>query len=194
MALPPPPIWLVSMEMAAASVAVPRYRRPAYSLLARPAASDSAYCWPMRASPRLTTSNPGEGVAPGDTIGMSRWPNVLWLRDTAMPPASVPSATSRLSAAASATRCTVTLGGSWLACTAARTNAGDDPATPIGTAAFDALPAKAKPRMAAMANGATRHVIRAERSRIRRRSSLAVMVQINGRPRRPVGVTARGST
>ena len=39
----------------------------------------------------------------------------------------------------------------------------------------EVLPAKAKPRMAAMASGATRQVITAERSRTRRRSSLKVM-------------------
>ena len=44
-----------------------------------------------------------------------------------------------------------------------------------------AFPAKAKPRMAAMASGATRQVITAERSRIRRRSSLVVMVRISRR-------------
>ena len=76
-----------------------------------------------------------------------------------MPPSRVPSATSRLSASALATRRTVTFGGSWLACTAARTRAGDVPETPMGTGPFDALPAKAKPRMAAMASGATRQVI-----------------------------------
>ena len=72
-----------------------------------------------------------------------------------MPPARVPSATSRLSAASPATRWTDTFGGSWLACTAARTRAGVEPETPIGIGPVDALPAKAKPRMAAMAKGAT---------------------------------------
>ena len=65
--------------------------------------------------------------------------------------------------------------GSWLACTAARTSAGEAPDTPIGSGPVEALPAKAKPRMAAMASGATRQVITAERSRTRRRSSLRVM-------------------
>ena len=65
--------------------------------------------------------------------------------------------------------------GSWLACTAARTSAGEAPDTPMGSAPLEALPAKAKPRMAAMASGATRHVMTTERSRTRRRSSLRVM-------------------
>ena len=43
------------------------------------------------------------------------------------------------------------VGGNWLACTAARTRAGVVPETPIGTGPVEALPAKAKPRMAAMA-------------------------------------------
>ncbi len=70
---------------------------------------------------------------------------------------------------------TTTLRGSWLAWTAARTRAGEAPDTPMGSTAVEALPAKAKPRMAAMATGATRQVITAERSRTRRRSSLRVM-------------------
>jgi hypothetical protein len=41
--------------------------------------------------------------------------------------------------------------------------------------AVEAFPAKANPRMAAMAKGATRQVITAERSRTRRRSSVKVM-------------------
>ena len=93
------------------------------------------------------------------------------------PPASVPSATSRLTVASSGTSRTTTLSGSWLACTAARSSAGEAPDTPIGSVAVETFPAKAKPRMAAMASGATRQVITAERSRTRRRSSLKVMTK-----------------
>ena len=90
--------------MAAVSVAVPRSRRPAYSRLARPAATDSAYSCPSSALARSTTSNPGEGVAPGATIGMRRCERVCGPRSTTTPPASVPSATSRLTVASSGTQ------------------------------------------------------------------------------------------
>ena len=188
--MPPLPTVLVCTEMAAGSVAVPRYRRPAYSRLASPAASDSAYSWPISALERSTTSKPGEGVAPGATIGISRCPRLLCPRRTAMPPSRVPSATWRVSASLLATRRTETFGGNWLACTAARTRAGVVPETPMGTGPVDALPAKAKPRMAAMARGATSTVSTAERSRMRRRNSLAVMVQISGGPPDPGAPTA----
>ena len=46
-----------------------------------------------------------------------------------------------------------------------------------GARRVEVFPAKAKPRMAAMATGATRQVITAERSRTRRRSSLKVMTK-----------------
>jgi hypothetical protein len=55
------------------------------------------------------------------------------------------------------------------------------------------LPAKAKPKMAAMATGATRQVMTAERSRTRRRSSLRVMMPISRRAP-DVGGVARRST
>ena len=58
-----------------------------------------------------------------------------------------------------------------------RSRAGEAPDTPIGSVAVDAFPEKAKPRMAAMASGATRQVITAERSRSRRRSSVRVMMR-----------------
>ena len=86
------------------------------------------------------------------------------------------------------------------------------PHTPMGRVPVLGVPAKAKPRMAAMASGATRLVMTAERSRSRRRSSLRAMVPISRRaPRRdrphgqklplagvialePVGVVVGGRT
>ena len=65
--------------------------------------------------------------------------------------------------------------GNWLAWTDAVTSRGGAPDTPMERLPAVGLRAKAKPRMAAMAKGATRHVMTTERSRSRRRSSLAVM-------------------
>ena len=57
--------------------------------------------------------------------------------------------------------------------------------------AVAALPAKAKPRIAAMASGATRQVMTAERSRTRRRSSLRMMAAISRRAPDHLEVPAR---
>src|SRR5580658_6109712 len=126
------------------------------------------------------------------------------------PPARVPSATSCSRVAGEATVRTETLVGSWAACAAARTTEGVAPLTPMGRTPSAGWLAKAKPRTAAMASGATRLVMSTERSRSRRRSSLRATIPVSRRaPRRsrhqklplagvialePVGVVVGGRT
>ena len=69
--------------------------------------------------------------------------------------------------------------GSWLACTAAATSAGEAPETPIFNAAVELLPAKDSPSTADMSSGAARQPISTDRSRSRRRSSFSARTRIN---------------
>ena len=126
-------------------------------------------------------------------MGTRRSARVLRLRETTTPPESVPSATSCLTAFSPGTSRTTTAGGSWLACTAAFKRAGVVPETPMVVVPENRLPAKANPKMAAMATGATRQVMTAERSRTRRRSSLRVMMPISRRAPGAVGVARRST-
>lgn len=162
-----------------ASAVVPGCRRPAYRRLASPAATASAVSWPTSASARSTTSNPGVRAAPGETIGTSRSDRLLRERYTTTPPCSVPSSTCWRRRVALGTSRTVTPAGSWAAWVAARTSAGDAPETPIGTGPPVVRPPNAKPSTTDNATGATMQVMIMERSRRRRRSSLAVMTPVS---------------
>jgi hypothetical protein len=134
------------------------------------------------------------GVAPGATIGMRRCGSV-WcpvedhaagqraVGHLALAPSPRPGPAAR-----------TTLPGSWLACTAARSSAGEAPETPMGASRWRRSRRRRSRGWPAMASGATRQVIRMERSRSRRRSSLTVMTRINraalsrsGSRRRPRG-------
>src|ERR1700722_14696414 len=102
-----------------------------YMTLEIPAATDSAYSCPRGDVPLVTTSNPGGCVAPGSTIGRSKGGGCSWEGRTATPPSRVPRATACWTEVWLGISVTVTFGGSWLACSAARSIWGDAPETPM---------------------------------------------------------------